>query len=305
MWIAYGWSIWVAGGIDPRSSGIMIGHLPGIGYFVAGSLFTPSVVQDGEWERLVSAIFLHYGFIHILMNSAAILQLGHILEAFTTRGRCWFTLLLSGLCGSLATVIWAQVTGEPNNAVGASGAGCGVGAALIVLSRGIGALTEFRKQMITWVMVMLLMGLIPMISGTGHFGGAIGGALAGGLIARRGSVQLARDRYARGLHFATVVLTALFAAALALDAFRAQERKADVAAIEAAIDDVHIWLDRGTLPDVREWVERVEGLKLPTPLAQTRDELVERVKALGTDGAEISRADADRMRIVLNDLSTR
>ena len=99
MWIAYAWSIWVAKGTNPHTDGMMLGSLTGAGYYVAGATDTLSIVHDGAWERLISGIFLHGGFLHIIMNSAAILQLGRILEAFSTRGRCWFTLLFSGLCG--------------------------------------------------------------------------------------------------------------------------------------------------------------------------------------------------------------
>lgn len=298
MWIAYGWSLWLAGGIDPRSAGIMMGSLPGVGYYVAGAVDSSAVVRDHEWERLVSGIFLHGGFLHIIMNSAAILQLGRILEAFTTRGRCWFTLLLSGLCGSLATVLWALVTGERGASIGASGAGCGLGAALIVLSRGVHALTEFRKQMITWIVVMLGMGfLIPIISGTGHLGGAAGGALAGLIVGRRGFIRMANDRYSSGVDLATKLLTLVFVAALALNAWRASERKAGFEALDEATNEVYTWLNAGEIPDVREWRARLEKVDLPPALVEARREVIELVEAVREqDGGKISQDAAEDVR---------
>jgi membrane associated rhomboid family serine protease len=298
MWIAYGWAIWVAGGMNPAIGGMWIGSLTGTGYYVAGALDSVAVVQDGEWERLISCIFLHAGFLHIIMNSAAILQLGRILEMFTTRERCWFTLLFSGLAGSLTTLAWAELTGSSGRSVGASGAGCGLGAALIVLSRGLPALDEFRKQMITWVLVMLALGLVPMISGTGHLGGAAGGAAAGLIIARRGSMRVRADRYGKALDLLALALTLVFVAALVLTAWRAPERKSQVAQFDALIEDMYVWLDGGALPpDVRDWIARARALDLPSDLARRRAYLVDLTEWLqARGGGKISPQDADEVR---------
>ena len=306
MWIAYGWSIWAAGGVSSESRGMWIGSLTGRGYYVTGAVNSVAIVQYREWERLVSGIFMHAGFLHIIMNSAAILQLGRILEAFTTRGRCWLTLLLSGLCGSLAVVIWARVTGQPGSAIGASGAGCGLGTALIVLSRGIGPLAEFRKQMITWVVVMLAMGLIPIISGTGHAGGAIGGALAGLIIGRRGSLRMANDRWSTGLDRATRLLTLLFVAALAVNGWRAMDRKAGDAKIDEAVSEVYAWLNEGKLPDGREWADRLEALDLSGRLDYERRFVLDLVNWLRQrDGGRVSEHDAEDARGALRELRGR
>jgi membrane associated rhomboid family serine protease len=274
MWIAYAWSIWAGGGIDAGSQGMMMGSLSGMGYYVTGAIDTRAIVRDREWERLVSGIFLHGGFLHIIMNSAAILQLGRVLEMFTTRGRCWLTLLVSGLCGSVATVVWAELTGTPQMSIGASGAGCGLGAALIVLSRGVAGLGEFRRQMITWVAVMLAFGLIPMISGTGHLGGALGGALAGLALRKRGSMRMANDRYSGGLDLATKVLTLVFFAALAVNVWRTNERKADFAVLDEAANAVYGWLEDGKLPDLGPWRANLEGLELPSLMDREREGLL-------------------------------
>lgn len=302
MWTTYAWSIWMAGGIDMRPS-FWMGGLKGAGYWLTGSVYTPSVTHDQEWERLVSAIFLHGGFVHILFNSSAILQLGGVLERFTTPARCWFTLLLSGLCGSLATVAWAVISGTPNNAVGASGAASGVGAALIVLSRGIPSLEEFRKQMITWVGITLLMGFMPMISGTGHFGGAVGGAVAGVLIARRGSLELRRDRYGRALLAATVVLALVFAAALALNAKRTLDRRAASEQMAAATNEVHIWLDEGVVTGFVAWREQVAAVRLPGIFEPSRLSLIHLGEQLSVmPGGAIDTKTAEEARLWIRGL---
>jgi membrane associated rhomboid family serine protease len=303
MWVAYGWSIWVARGMDPESRGMWIGSLTGEGYVVAGALLPWAITERHEWERLVVSIFLHGGFLHILMNSAAILQLGRVLEAFTTRGRAWFTLLFSGLCGSLVTWIWAGITGKTATlSIGASGAGCGIGAALIVLSRGIPQLTEFRKQMITWVVVMLAMGLIPMISGTGHAGGAAGGAIAALIVGRRGSVRLASDRWSRGIDLATVAITVSFVIALAVNAWRVPARRVWVASeseVAAAARDLYDWMREGVPDDAGAWVERVSALDLGPPYSGERDELVAIARRLEARDGALKREDVERIATII------
>jgi membrane associated rhomboid family serine protease len=303
LWIGYGWSIWVAEGISRESAGLWFGSLSYAGYFVTGSLDTRAIVE-GEWERLVSCIVLHGGFLHLLLNSAAILQLGRILEAFATRGRCFLALMVSGLAGSLATVAWAAITKSPSTSIGASGAACGLGTALVALSHGIAALEEFRKRMITWVVVMLLMGLVPMISGTGHVGGAIGGVVAGLMIRKRGSMRMQGDRTSRGLARLTAALALVFVAALAVNAWRAPERKAAFARVDAMIEDVYVWLDAGAFPpDVDAWLVRAEAGSMPSRARAERALVIETVRALRHDGGPaIAPQDARDARELLAEL---
>jgi membrane associated rhomboid family serine protease len=275
MWIYYGWSLWVGHGLGSSGGGLwMSGGLSGFGYRVAGSLDTLEVLHRGQWERVIACIFLHGGLLHILMNSAAILQLGRVLEMFTTAGRCWLTLLISGVCGSLATLVWSLITKEPGNAIGASGAACGLGTALIVLNHGVksGPLAEFRKQMIVWVVLVLALGFAPMISGSGHAGGAIGGVIAGLLIKRRGSVRLEIDSYSRFLSLLTALLTFVYIAALAINTVRAPERR------ELFVNALEL---RGAFEEVATWVheqkvrsDRIQGLDLSPGYARIRDDLL-------------------------------
>ena len=48
--------------------------------FVNGALYGPAVA-DGDWYRLLSAAFLHYGPIHLGMNMLALWWIGRPLEA--------------------------------------------------------------------------------------------------------------------------------------------------------------------------------------------------------------------------------
>ena len=173
---------------------------------------------------------------------------------------------------------------------------------MIVLSRGIGPLHEFRKQMITWVVVMLAMGAIPIISGTGHVGGAIGGALAGLIIGRRGSVQF-NDRYSKFLDRAAVLLTLVFVVALSLNAWRATQRRAAREEIGTAVEDVYGWLHSGEIPDTAAWRTQLANLDLPARYAFVRGALIEIVEQLaGNDGGRVTPAEAEDTRAMLERL---
>ena len=45
-----------------------------------GALYTPFIVEEGDWWRLLSAVFLHGGLIHLLLNTFGILQLGRYIH---------------------------------------------------------------------------------------------------------------------------------------------------------------------------------------------------------------------------------
>lgn len=136
---------------------------------------TASFVRDGEWWRLVTAGFLHFGVLHIVMNMFLLYQLGQILEPVLDRGKfvlLYFAALLGGSAGALAFSPDA-LTG------GASGAVFGLMAAAAVglqqrgvnpLRTGIGA---------TLILNLVITFTLPGISVGGHLGGAVMGAAAG------------------------------------------------------------------------------------------------------------------------------
>jgi membrane associated rhomboid family serine protease len=132
-------------------------------------------LADGEWYRLITAGFLHFGFFHIVMNMILLFQLGRILEQGL--GAVRFTLLYFAalLGGSVGAIIVS-----PESLVGgASGAVFGLMAAASValhqrgtnpFQTGIGALLLLN---------LLITFTIPGISIGGHIGGAIAGGVVG------------------------------------------------------------------------------------------------------------------------------
>jgi membrane associated rhomboid family serine protease len=157
--------------------------------FDAGGL-EKSAVADGEWWRLVSAMFLHASILHIAFNMWGLWILGPILENRYGPLRFIGLYVVSGLCGSAGALL---MTDPGQVTVGASGAIFGLMAALFVVER------RHNLPIASGIGVVLVLNLvitfsIPGISIGGHIGGLVGGALCGLLYettARRGGGPLA------------------------------------------------------------------------------------------------------------------
>ncbi|MDG4806801.1 rhomboid family intramembrane serine protease [Micromonospora sp. WMMD1120] len=134
--------------------------------------FTFGGIAEGQWYRLVTAMFLHYGVIHLLLNMWALWVLGRSLEANLGRVRFAALYLIAGLGGNVAAYLFS----DPRAAtVGASTAVFGLFAALIIIERKLG---RDISRIIPILVINLVFTLaVPGISIPGHLGGLVVGAL--------------------------------------------------------------------------------------------------------------------------------
>ena len=88
-----------------------------------GGLWPPAIVQAGEWWRVATALFLHFGWPHILVNMGSLYVLGRIVEARFGSFRMLVIYLAGGL-GSSVCVLALMQFGWINEGLlaGASGA---------------------------------------------------------------------------------------------------------------------------------------------------------------------------------------
>jgi membrane associated rhomboid family serine protease len=176
--------------------------------FEKGVLFGPWVAQ-GDWWRLMTAAFLHYGPIHLGLNMLALWWLGSAVELALGRWRYLAVYLVSGLAGSAGALLL-----DPTAAtVGASGAIFGIlGAGLILEWQATGS---FVGNFLTLIIVNLAFGAVigARISIGGHIGGLIGGILATLAFARFGRGHAA---YGRVGPLSVGVLVAIAAASVAI-----------------------------------------------------------------------------------------
>ncbi len=136
-----------------------------------------SFLEQGEWYRLISCGFVHFGIMHVGFNMLLLFQLGRLIEPVIGSVRfalLYFAALLGGSLGALLV--------SPNAATGgASGAVFGLMAASVV---GIGqrGMNPLRTGLgVTFAINLAFTLAVPGVSVGGHFGGALIGALVGAL----------------------------------------------------------------------------------------------------------------------------
>jgi membrane associated rhomboid family serine protease len=144
-------------------------------------------LEHGEWWRLMSSAFLHYGPLHLAMNMVTLYFAGTILEQAIGRWRFLLLYVVSGLAGAAGALLWS-----PNSAtVGASGAIFGVLGALFVLERRGSIATGGQVAALILLNLVITFAYSSSISVGGHLGGLIGGAaMMAALVRFRSSPQL-------------------------------------------------------------------------------------------------------------------
>ena len=129
----------------------------------------PSLVADGEWWRVVTSGFLHFGPLHLLFNMAAMWFIGREVESVLGRARLQAVYAVSLLGGSAAVMLFSPDVG----AAGASGAVFGLMGALVILLR---RLRLPMTQALTLIALNIVLSLaINGISLAAHLGGLIVG----------------------------------------------------------------------------------------------------------------------------------
>jgi rhomboid protease GluP len=173
--------------------GLMLGNGAGLWHaqnsiqLAWGANFGPAT-QDGQWWRLGSALFLHFGLIHLAMNLWALWDGGQLVERMFGHLRFIIIYLASGLCGNLLSLV---IQGNEAVSGGASGAIFGVyGALLVFVWRERQQLNPGEFRWLFWgalgfSAVSITLGLIiPGIDNSAHIGGLVAGCLLGMLFGR-------------------------------------------------------------------------------------------------------------------------
>ena len=75
--------------------------------YLHGVLFGP-LVEQGDWWRLLTAAFLHYGPVHLILNMVGLYWFGSLLEERIGSGRYLMLYLVSGLAGSTGALLWSN-----------------------------------------------------------------------------------------------------------------------------------------------------------------------------------------------------
>ena len=273
-------------------------HPEALVHIAWGSNFAPLTV-DGEWWRLATSTFVHFGVLHLLFNMWVLWSTGGLVERLFGHARFAAIYAAAGVVGSLASVTWNPLV----NSAGASGAIFGlIGAQLAFFLRGghripAEVIRAQRASILGFIAYAVIFGLtVPGIDNAAHVGGLACGFCMGWLLARPlgaySSVRVARGGIVLAALLACAVVPAgIWAAGRAASGhldeqafLRAWNRystgePAALARMQAVVDDarqrkagddeVADLLERETIPFYRDALQQLGSASLPgdSPLA--------------------------------------
>ena len=135
-------------------------------------------IANGEWWRVITSMFIHAGFTHVLFNMFSLFLFGPELEKIAGKLRFLTIYFLAGIFGSAATYL----TKDPYYAsVGASGAIYGIFgafAALVYYTRHL--FPQLKQIILPLIVISVIMSFItPNINIAAHLGGLVAGFILG------------------------------------------------------------------------------------------------------------------------------
>jgi len=194
------------------------------------------VLINGDWWRIVTAMFVHVGIIHLATNMWCLWNLGLLAEPLMGSAGVLAVYILTGAAGNLLSTMvnWIRYhdVGSYSVGAGASGAVFGIAGALIVLLKSPRLpvppeeLSKLRRSVIYFAAINLVIGFATMIPGSivridnmAHLGGCACGLLfAAPMVPRIGSPRelfILRRRIAVVMVVGVLVLFGFYLANLA------------------------------------------------------------------------------------------
>jgi rhomboid protease GluP len=269
-----------------------------------GANFGPAT-QDGEWWRLGSAMFLHFGAVHLTLNLWALWDGGQLVERMYGHARFAGIYFASGLTGNLLSLVAHRGLAVSG---GASGAIFGMyGALLVFLWRERRSLHPHEFRWFFWgaagfAAATLILGfLITGIDNAAHIGGFLTGILGGIIFARPIDAVRSvsrRSRLLAGSVFALAII--ILSSQIPVRAYRwSEEVLARKEIGEFLRDDVaisHAWqtiLDEGKRDDIS--FDQLAG-RIDTAVGDRYEESFEQLSHLPPNPALPSAATVEILR---------
>lgn len=182
---------------------VTVGVLGGIAGVFAGQVLLPFMdaerlivwggngavtIQQGEWWRLVTAMFLHGGWLHWAFNSVALWMFGSALERRWGWGRMLVILFGAGVGGNLLSASSGRVELAIGASAGLFGLLGGFAVALADLKGPVYATirANLLRVLVALVMVDFVVGWVePLIDNLAHLGGFVSGVILARLVRPR------------------------------------------------------------------------------------------------------------------------
>lgn len=164
--------------------------------YTKGAMFAPAVLEDGEYYRLLTAMFMHFGIRHIMNNMLVLFVIGDNLERALGHVKYLIFYLLCGI-GSNWVSMMAHPADTMTVSAGASGAIFGVvGGLLYVVTANRGQLEDLNtRQLVIMIFFSLYLGYTSTgVDNIAHLSGLVIGFVLAIILYHRP----ARDRWADG-----------------------------------------------------------------------------------------------------------
>lgn len=144
-----------------------------------GSNYTP-LTLSGDWWRLITNTFIHFGIIHLVMNTYALYMAGVYLEPMLGKTKYIVAYLCTGVIASIVSLWWHK---EGTNSAGASGAIFGMyGVFLALLFTNLipkQVRTSLLQSIGVFVVYNLIYGMKSGVDNAAHIGGLLSGIIIG------------------------------------------------------------------------------------------------------------------------------
>jgi rhomboid protease GluP len=190
---------------------------------------------SGQYWRLISSMFLHFGIIHIFGNMWCLWSLGQLAEKLIDSVSLLGLYLVTGIGAALLSLSWDPM----RVSAGASGAIFGIAGALITvlyfgrLGLQPASVRKLLGYVVRFALLNLLFGLQGHIDNMAHLGGLVSGLLVGFFLARTFNVAPeawpARRRVVLAISAVLVIL-------LFVPVIRAKQYAVEFAQGESALD---------------------------------------------------------------------
>ena len=170
-------------------------NLGGIGTQISvrlGASLPLAYDMEQPW-RLITAIFLHGGLLHIGFNMWVLMDIGPMVEEMYGSARYFFLFVVTGAAGYLVSSFLGHLS------VGASGSLLGLVGVLLAATTGRQSMAAqaLRSALIRWLVYIGVLGLLMRgTDNAAHVGGLAAGYLLGRVMADRMPVDMSERRRA-------------------------------------------------------------------------------------------------------------
>ena len=173
-------TVWILGLLQPKIP--VLSLLPVTPEL--GGIYYPAVMS-GQWWRILTAMFIHDGPVHLASNMLGLFALGSMMERLLGKKKFLIVYMTSGIGGNLFVLLTDKLSGSCHYTIGASGAVLGMLGAL--LSFTLLHRDRIGKDYLKRVVFACILMLIPSTSNVSiaaHIGGFICGFVSAAVMLR-------------------------------------------------------------------------------------------------------------------------